>query len=222
MPDRFHRALSAGSDIEVTYPTPDDPTAHPLHADGDELDAAPLGGAWTKRNVAQTETLVAGTVVGRTAGVSLNFDAQGDGVFRAAPAGDWEIVASLSGPAAMGASSPMISLCALDAAGTGVGLSFYDAGAHRWTITTYAYSATAATVATTLPGSAEYWLALKKVGTTYSGRVSINGTAWTAIPGTATGPTPTQVGMIRAFAGSDAGVFTLYRFNVYPSPGYYT
>lgn len=214
--------VAAGGDAAAFYP-PDDPALHALHVTyGDELEAAPLGGSWTKRNIAQAESTVAGQTVKLPAGVEITLDAAGDGIFRAAPSGDFELVATLTGPTDVGG---MIGPCILDAAGTGVNLSYYNNGNGLYleNVVTYAYSGIPASNTAVVPTVRPlYYLALKKVGTTYTGRVSVDGTAWTAISGSATGPaSPTQIGILRPILATGTSLVTVRRFNVYPSPGYY-
>lgn len=184
---------------------------------GDELDSVPLDPLWTKRNVAQSETSLAATSSLVRGGTNLTFDAQGDAILRASPAGDFEVVASMNGPVTLGG---MIGPCIIDSSGNGVSFSYYDTGIHLWVIAAYNYSSTGQSFSTAW--AEQHWLRLKKSGTTYTGQYSINGTTWaTTGGGIASAITPNRVGLLRAFTGGSS-TFRLNRFNTYLSPGFYS
>jgi len=199
---------------------PDDPTLHPINATyGDEMDSVPLDAAWTKRNIGTSEVLVPASTY-FSAGTTVLFDAQGDAILRAAPSGDFEIVAGFKGDEFGG----MTGLCILDSIGTGAAYSPYnDGNTYMWAITTYNYAASGPNNGARPAANMVYWLSLKKVGTNYTGRFSADGINWTGFTSNlSSGITPAKIGVLRAFtSGGTSGTFTIYRFNVYPSPTFY-
>lgn len=219
--DAVLTTLGGGGATTLRLP-PDDKTLHPIHATyGDEMDAVPLGGSWTKRNIAQAEVLVAATNWA-PAGVTIPFDAQGDAIYRAAPTGDFELVCGFTGDEYGG----MTGLLIVDSNGTGVGYSpYFDFNVYCWAVTAWNYASSGPNNGAPSPRFGQrYWLALKKVGTAYTGRFSTDGLTWTAFTTAATGPaTAAYIGVGRIYtSGGTNGTFTLRRFNVYPSPTYYT
>lgn len=207
----------------LPWAVPDDPDLHPINATyGDEMDEVPLDAAWTKRNVAQSETLTASTLLTVSAATAVVFDAQGDGLWRPAPADtNFELVIGMKSDGFGG----MTGLGVIDTNGTGVGFSAYnDGNAYTWSITTYGYASTGNSIASGAPGlNAWYWLALRKNGTTYTGRISKDGgLTWSGSTGghTWTG-TPHRVGVGRFFSSAGSN-HQLRRFNVHPGPGFFT
>lgn len=198
---------------------PDDPFLHPLNNTyGDEFNAATLDAAWTKRNIAQAEVFVPKTTY-FSAGLQLVFDAQGDAIYRPAPAGDFEIVCTCTGDEFGG----MTGLAIIDTLGTGVGFSPYnDGNTYSWSMLTYNYTASGFSINNGPVAGQVYHIALKKVGTGYTGRYSVDGVNWSATSSTLTSLiTVDRIGFARIFtAGGTAGTFTIHRYNVYPSPYY--
>jgi hypothetical protein len=231
------RYVSGGRRIVVpdpnvgrSYPAPDTLGLHPLDATGDEFAGSALGAAWTQRNLAGGH--VAFPVADPA--VRLTLDAQGDGIWRPAPSGDFELVGSFrflaskltaSNDATMLPHAAMVGLGIVDSSGTGVGCSWYynGRGFFIWNLTTYNYASSGPTIAMD-PPSAAYWLSLKKSGTNYTGRYSLDGSSWSSFTSAqSSAHTVAQIGIGRFFTlgGGDVTV-EVSRFNVYPSPGFYS
>lgn len=215
-----------GSDINAgrTWPAPDDTTARPTHADGDDFNGATLDAAWTERNLGVGDL----TFPPADPGISMYLGAAGDGIWRPAPTGDFEVVASVSGLNGTESGS-MIGLGIVDASGNGVGTSMYNGGFgfHLWTLTAYLWSGSGANV----PMSVEergrsadmMYMALRKTGTSYTSRFSLDGTTWSSYTAALVNATAmTQIGFGRFLANGGNLKCTLHRFNVYPGPGFYS
>ena len=207
--------IGGGGGGELLLP-PLNPTVYPLDPTyGDEMDAVPLGGAWTKRNIAQAETLVA-SAPWKGAGVSVVFDAQGDALTRPMPAGDFEIVAALS---YSGDLQAMAGLCMLDASGNGGAYGLYNDGRiYSWNVSNYNYVSTG-TANGGNPGPGVFFLSMRKVGTNATCRHSGNGIDWSGTVSVSVGAA--QMGLLRPYVGGSLTI-TIYRFNVYYGPGFYS
>lgn len=208
------------SSVTVWADKAEDPLINPIDPTyGDEFDAGTLDGAWTTLNIAQTPGNVAAISPYSSAGLSIEFDAQGDAIFRPAPSGDWELVCGFK---AVDTIATMTGIASVDAAGTGVAFSPYDAAnCYMWAITTYNYTASGPSISGSPVVNQRYWIALKKVGTAYTGRYSVDGQNWTGYTTSQAGSnTPDRVGILRAFTGASS-TFNIYRFNYYPSPTFY-
>lgn len=209
----------------VFYMTADNPSLYPINATyGDEMDGATINAGWTKRNIAETESLQAGSSLRGTPTSSdalrLTFDAQGDGIWRPAPSGDFEIVCGIRNLSAYGL---MLSLAVINSSGTGVGVSPYnDGNAYTWNISTYNYSSTGTSLGAVAPAAnAPYWLALKKVGTTYTARFSANGTTFTSGTNITSAITVDRIGIGRIFTTGGSLTADITRFNTYTVSPYF-
>lgn len=195
----------------IPFNVPDDLVLHPINTTyGDELESVPLSGSWTKRNIAQSETLRKPI----PAAVTITLDAAGDYIYRSLPTGDFEMIASLSALAGVG-SVALVGLGCVDSSnGNGLILSPFSGTTYLWTLTSWVYPNDANLgSAVGVPTSTEYWLRLKRVGNVWTGYHSSDGTTWVATSTTTkTIANPTAV--IGASNGS-YGLLDVVRFNVY-------
>jgi hypothetical protein len=208
-----------------SYPAASDPALYPLDADGDEFDGSAVSAQWNNR----------GGLVDGDRGVAvidpalrLNM-AQGEGLYRDAPSGDFEIVAEINGITLDSATAAilfanMIGIAILDSSGNGIGASLYTGGnAYTWSIATYAYSNTRNNVAFTTNGGFKHWISLRKDGTDYSTRVSMDGSTWTSFTTAySSAHTVAQVGIGRFYnGGPTVQEIEVPRFNIYPGPTFF-
>jgi len=153
---------------------------------GDDFTAASLSGSWTRRNFAAgAETYQLGKN-GTYIHIAMTGRAAGDGYFRTAPSGDWTFAMAFV---------PRLwsvfgwSICVVDSAGTGVGVTVADTGALSICVlgitayTTYSGSFTGYAAGQSLALNTAYnehknWLYLRKSGTNYYGAHSKDGEVW--------------------------------------------
>lgn len=218
------RVIAANINGGRIYPFPDDPILHPINATyGDEFQVSTLNAAWTTRNLAGGDVVFPYGAPG----VRLAFDAVGDAILRAAPAGDFEIVVSMQGGYSP-AQGQIIGPVILDSSGNGFGVSWYpDSGGSiwNWAVASYAYSASGNNVTGLgypFGMGNPFYLGLRKTGTSYQSRFSKDGITWTALTTANTSAiTPANIGVCRLFAGAGDSQFYLRRFNVYAGPTFY-
>jgi hypothetical protein len=190
-----------------------------LHADGDDFPSATLSG-WTLAG-----GLVAGDITQVTTElyddecVDIAFGAAGERIWKAVPASaDYEVTLTSHGISANGGG--MIGLSFTDNAGTGTGCSMYNDGSgYMWAISTFTYASSGSGM-TFLGAAVGTWSAtsnfplitkLKKVGTTITGSLSLNGgVKWT----TATRTDSTTFTRMAISAHFAAGTLRVGRFNV--------
>jgi hypothetical protein len=199
-----------------------------LHAlgddfDDDELTDWTLGGGLTTGDV----TAVTTEVYDDTA-LDIVFGAQGDYMYKAVPGtSDYEASLTILGmdnaaSSPTAATNAMLGLAFVDNSGNGTGFSLYGTGAaaYMWGVTGWQYASTgsAITIATYgLYGSSGMTiiLKLKRVGTTITGSLSVNGgTIWQTVT-RSDSTTFTRIGIVRLY--SDGGTdpkLRVGRFNV--------
>ncbi|MHB8459101.1 MAG: hypothetical protein ACYDAK_05385 [Candidatus Limnocylindrales bacterium] len=150
--------------------------------------------------------------------------AQGSSLYETIPAGDFEAVLEYSvGSGATGSSQGMFGIGMLDANGTGAGFSVYnDSNAYTWGIITWNYSGTGNSVVNGVTfDNRHVWIAVKSVGGNIQGKVSNNGSTWTAYTAAfAIGVTPVYLTITR-FLTTAFDWTTLHRLNVYPGPTFF-
>lgn len=152
-----------------------------LHATyGDHFTGAALNATWTRY------TIVSGDEAyqlhdGSRMRTKLYGGANDKWYWQTAPAGDFEVQLKV---AIFGPSQTLLGPAIIDSAGNGVLTALNnDGNVYIWTLATYGYTGNIGAAAeegvSTVPWrGADVWLALRKVGTTYSARWSINGIAW--------------------------------------------
>jgi len=196
-----------------------------LHADGDEFDDTALP-SWTKVG---SGTATAVTTEGYDATcIDLQFSAVSDRIYKAIDAGDWTYYlttygATNSTPSTQTALAGMISLIATDNSGAGTGVSLYnDWSGWMWGATANAYASSGSTVLTgvnyaTTPAASNWSVTymLKKVGTTITGGISLDG-GLTFMTATRTDSTTfTRIGITRLYTnGGTTPTLRIGRFNL--------
>lgn len=191
----------------------------------DGFAAAELDVAWTARNNTPTFPYT-------QPGMRVSFDAQGDGIWRPAPAAsEYEVVVELDYLGGNTQSSAqvqgIIGIGILQSDGTGVGCSLISAdppNLYVHTVTTYNYAVAQHAVATSGSKVSKIALALHKNGTDYRVRYSNDGGAnWSAYSTAySSAHTAAQIGFGRFFtAGTNTdAIMTLRNFGVFtPSFG---
>lgn len=155
-------------------------------------------------------------------GSSIDFKpaGQGSAIYIAAPSGDFEAVLEMSVPQNF---TSMYGLAIVDVNGTGIGFSHdYDVSSYLWNVSSWNYSGTNNSVASGTPRDNRHiWIMLKKVGATYTGRQSIDGSTITATAAaTPAAFTPAYLAIARMY--TNAAIWTpLHRLNVYPGPTFF-
>lgn len=201
--------------------TPDDPLIHPIHATyGDEMDAVPLAAAWTKRNIAQAEQLaLKPPVTPQSAGIAFTLDAAGDIIHRAAPTGDFEMIASLYVGDWITANSELVGIGCLDSTtGNGVSWTPYNSTSYLWGMTNWIYGGGANLgqgAGGAVPGSRVVWLRLKRATNTWTGYWSVDGGAWSGAASTTMTINNPIAFIGRTHSGGATQAITVLRFNVY-------
>lgn len=152
-----------------------------------------------------------------------NATTSGSWIYQAAPAGDFQAILEFNALGKLHGYGMMPTLALLDANGTGAGGSFYsDATTRGWTITSWAYSATATgdlgkgTDADTGPGRA-LLVSMRRSGTTLPMKFSADGGAtWSTETSAGTVSASNNLLAIgRPWSGSTPGWVALHRLNVY-------
>lgn len=197
----------------------DDPRRYPLNRYGSEMrysswEEMALDG-WQRSGLTDADFKFFGDAV------EVTFPAQGNRLFRLAPAGDFDVIAHMEGPFDSVPTSAMIGLGIVDVNGTGVGGSMYDSGTYAWRITTWNYASTIAggsmgSVAIYLNG-AHYWSSLRKIGTDTTWRFSPDQSTWTSRTWTPTAFVPAYFGVVRFFStGGTTPKVIIHRVLVVP------
>lgn len=202
-----------------TYFAPDNPTLHPLTANGDEFNGTALAAAWTQRNLSGGHL----TFPIADPSIRLTLDAVGDGIYRDAPAGDFELVAGIRGIENNGAAGNMIGLGIVDNSGNGIGGFLYNNNlVYAAQVDAYTYvTGTGVSVGTGLDFGKLSYYRLKKSGNSYTAAVSKDdGATWTTTTHARTF-TPTRIGIFRFITNAGVTQVEVTRFNVYPGPGFY-
>lgn len=197
-----------------TYAVPADAVA--LHSTyGDRYAGTALSAKWTKRNITD------GNIVWpkETPSVRLRLDAAGDGIWRTAPSGDFEIVASIN------TADNWFGMCGiaiLDSSGNGVAIAQHDVD-NIWVIGSYVYSSNGPGVAAGGNLTPGWYFSLRKTGTDYTGRCSRDGITWGSFSAAhSSAITPALIGFGRFHAGSGAAChIELARFNLFPGPTFF-
>lgn len=212
------------ADVIPIYLSPDNNFIYPTHSTaGDDMVGPTIKPVWTKRNIAQAETFITPTKIRGSytnhGAMQLHFDAQGDNILQPIPAGDFEIIVGLKNISNYGM---MGGIMVVDSAGSGIGFSPYnDGNNYTWNVTTYNYASTGTSLAGSPALNAAFWLSLKKVSSTYTGRISLDGVTWSNTVSISPGNTMDRIGVGRLFTtGADITV-DITRFNVFPSPGFF-
>jgi hypothetical protein len=202
---------SADWDVLYTAPAGGGPLLYvddiTLHADGSECDDTGMTG-WTITNA--TIAAVTTEPYDDTC-LEFTFPAAGDRVMRALPAGtDYEATYTLYGitnatPNPATAGQAAMGLCLVDGSGNGIVAVSYNDGWRLWTITTYAIAASIVFIAwppgyPTASGMATA-IKLKRVGSTATLSIGVNGGTLFATGTGANSTTFTQWGLLRANSG---------------------
>lgn len=147
--------------------------------------------------------------------------AQKDTMYRPCPSGDFEVVLEFSG-AGGARNNDMFGLSIFDASKNGVGFTFdYDGSSYLWTVTDNAYAGTGNSVASSDPLDGRHvWIGLRKVGTSYYGRQSIDGSTWTSTAAQTFTNTMRHFGVSRMY-GNGSYWKRLHRVNVYAGPTFF-
>ncbi len=199
----------------LLYAIPDDPALHPVGIYGDNMDGVTaLNVAWTKRNIAQTETPIY-----VMSGIQFIVDAAGDYIYRTAPTGDFEAIASLT-TAAVGASSLVGLGCVDSTTGTGLILASLSSSTYLWTVTSWTYpndvnlGSTAGQPQCNITSGLEFFFRLKRAGNVWTGSFSQVGASWTSTS-TTTMTINNPVLIVGQANIGTGGETILHNFNVY-------
>lgn len=210
--------------IDHVHNTPGGSSSRPyidtltLHATyGDDFTGALNTGLWTRRTVTSgEETANVGSSNGWMA-VDLSSGAASRLYLQTAPAGDFEIIYSAMHWAT--AAGHMTGPVIIDSTGAGVAAFFYNSAVlfYLGVMSGYAYSSFPQTlyVEDLETSTTRVWIGLKKSGTNYSARYSLNGEVWS--PYTATSSqafTVDRIGFGRILGTPTAQRMTIDRFNV--------
>ena len=154
--------------------------------------------------------------------IEVFHDTLGCAIYWAAPSGDFEILVEFTGY--LGGIAEMIGPMIVDSSGAGVGCSSYNnpGALYTWVLSGWAYQSTGNPTGGAAPFNQPHlWYALKKSGTSYTARVSTNGTSFgSATTAVTSAITPAYIGFGR-FYNETGGWYRLYRFNVYPGPTFF-
>jgi len=175
---------NAGSGVTTSGKLPlDNLTLHPTH--GDHFDESSLNSRWTRYN--QTSEFEGYKI---RDGSHFRAALWGSPVSRqyhqTAPTGDFEVQMKLL---ILGPSQQVLGPMIIDASGNGVLASFNqtDNIFVLWKLSAYAYNGNIGTVTernvgaqSGTHGETPMWFAVRKVGTTYSARFSVDGISWSS------------------------------------------
>lgn len=195
--------------------SPDAPIDEALHATyGDHFDEATLNVKWTRRNfTSSVETPQAAPFGGSAIKFLWTRSGARQSIYQAAAlTGNWRMTCTIATQSA----KPMTGIFVVDSSGNGVGTSFYDNphAQYVWNLASWAYSSGSVSIAALQAGPT--WLELRKVGTNYDARHSLDGINWstrTAVQAWA--GTPAYIG-IGNFLAPDSGTYAVWpdRFNL--------
>lgn len=147
-----------------------------------------------------------------------------------APAGDFEAVLEFNFMALTVGGNwihPMLLLT--DSAGAGAGTGYYSGDGNVYSWTTNSGYATATNGSAVAPGwtfdGRHMWLAMRRTGTNLQGRVSNDGSTFTALNGAVTvSATAPFLNIARGNPGGTVSAvqyMTLHRLNIYPGPTFF-
>lgn len=187
---------------------PVDSVLHPIY--GDHFAAGPLDAKWTYygsggntntflTSLSLLEVLFPGTVVHQ--------------FYQNAPAGDFSIVMKMQQNA-----NTMVGPLIINSSGNGVGASAYnDNNSYAWNLNAYQYASTGPSVGdigNIASTGCTHWLELKKTGTLYKMRISLDGFTWSAFSSTINwAGTPNRIGFGKIYGTPIAKMWVDY-FNV--------
>jgi len=144
-------------------------------------------------------------------------------LYQPVPQGDFEAVLEMTYPLA-GTYGPMFGIAVLDVNGTGYVFTLYTGDtAYLWHVTAWVYDSGPAGSVAGLGASTQgghIWLNAKIVGTAMSGRVSLDGSTWSAAVSGATVTNAAYLAIGR-FHTPQASWANMHRFNVYPGPTFF-
>lgn len=144
---------------------------------GDDFAAASLDAKWTHKNISGGETFQSGD--GSWLRTVLASATSAQFYYQNAPAGDWEIMwAGIREP--ITAIQMMVGPLVIDSTGAGRAVCWYtDGNVYEMLLTAYTYASTGPTVTRNVAlDGVKHWLALKKSGTSYTARFSLDGINW--------------------------------------------
>lgn len=189
-----------------------------LHATyGDDFAGSLDTGKWTRRTVTSgEETANVGSSNGWMA-VDFSSGAASRLYLQTAPAGDFEIILSMAQWAS--ASGHMCGPVIIDSSGAGVAAFFYNSSVlfYLGVLSAYAYASFPQTlfVEDIETSTTRMWIGLRKVGTAYSVRYSLNGEVWSPYSATSTQSfTVDRIGFGRVLGTPTAHRMVVDRFNV--------
>lgn len=127
---------------------------------------------------------------------------------------NWEVAFLFSGFVDRGG---MFGIGVYDTSGNGTAVSPYsDGNSYSWNITAYAYASTGTSGGVNYTAHSDgtpTWFALKKAGTTYRFRASTDGTTWTTVVASFTGPSaPARIGFGRHYVNGNDATLLVHRF----------
>lgn len=111
----------------------------------------------------------------------------------------------------------------LDSTGVGQGVAGFSNNVYNFTMAGHKWSSSGNSVSIAASDDTRHVrLALKKVGTNYSGRGSVDGLTMTVFnTANANACTPAVMGTIRIYNGGSTVWETIHRFNGYPAPTFF-
>lgn len=192
-----------------TYSLPRDATY------GDDFDGASLDARWTRKNIVSgQEHYQDGD------GSWMRVDMAGTSTAaqqyqQTLPGGDWDFVCSMTFYV-QGASATMYGLVAYDNSGNGLGPVAYvgDHNTYLGLIASYTYSSNGGgIVISVMPNAKKLWYRLKKVSTTYTAYISLDGMTWSRGPTRTDATTFTKIAFGRIYGGTTDEEFVVDMFD---------
>jgi hypothetical protein len=202
-----------GGDAEFyldTYSLPRDGTY------GDDFDGASLNARWTRKNIVSGQetyqdangSWMRVNMVG-TATAAQQYQQNLPG------SGDWDFICSMT-CYVQAASATMYGLVAYDNSGNGLGPVAYvgDHNTYLGIITGFTYNSNGGGIAISImPNGKKLWYRLKKVSTTYTAYISLDGFTWSRGPTRTDATAFTKIAFGRIFGGSTDEEFVVDMFD---------
>lgn len=203
--------ISASGQSPARYPI-DQTTLHATY--GDDFAASSLDAKWTRHNLSSSDESYQ-VEDGSHMMVYLYGGSADKLYYQTAPAGDFELVVSLT---YYSGANTFVGPFVVDSSGNGVTFTAYsDNNAYMWKLASWVYDTnpSLANVGNNQgigsffgPQGNRIWLALNKTGTAYKGRISTDGKNWSAYSGTTTQTfTVASIGFGRMYSPSSGAAW---------------